>query len=322
MAKAPRTQPIRCAAHLLGGLALLLLIVFGNIPSEAEWAPVVANAAHGPVSAILSMIVMSGLRDWSTNPSLRSRAVGSVIGVILLGILVELVQGAIGHDAELRDVLTDAIGALAGACFYSAVALRHSQRRDGFRRALASAVLFSVILAAPVLIMLAAYVATDLRSPVLVDANQPLGMYFMGAHWITPRVEPLPERWQASTGKHAGYHVMLDNKEHWGLSLRQFHSDWRAWQWLSIEIVNPTDSVLQLNLRVFDRDDGLSNRIGWKAPLTIRPQSQLSTRLNIPAMHASGGDHAIDIKNVQGLVIAAEPNNVAQEFYVLKISLQ
>lgn len=306
-------------------IALIVLVLFGRLASPAMWAQILSDAAHGPVSAAIAILFMLMMGARGPAGTARQGLIAIAI-TTLIGILIELVQSRIGRDAELSDVITGSLGAVAGTgLFVFVIQYRVSQTAQRCSTWLISGVcglLATAVLSVPVVTMVSAYVAKQLRGPVLVDANVPLGTYFIGTHWIRPRVEPLPAAWQAASGKNRGYHVKTNNDPKWGLSFQEFHPDWRAWRSLSVELINPCDVPLHLNVRVFDREDGLSNRIGHLTPITLSAHSHRVTHIAVPAMTHPGHGQPVDTHRIRGIVISAAAGNQAPDFYLLKLWLQ
>jgi hypothetical protein len=312
-------------------IALILLVLFGELPWSANWAVVLSDAAHGPVSAIMAIILLLLMRQRGWPATVASRWILSIVVTTLLGIAIELVQSVIGRDAELSDVVTDFLGASAGTGWY-VLAIRRSHLREHpllLATGIVTAVMATVMLSIPVLTMAGAYAAKQTRWPVIIDANASFGVYFLTTYWLVADESVLPRRWQ-TTDEQAGFLVPLntltDPHQRWGLSVEEFDPHWQGKQALALDIANPTSKPLRLRLRVFDRDDGLENRSGFITTLTIPANTRMTHRVTTRDMSAGSGTQAINLGHVRGFVIDSpiddDARDGAQEFFLIKVALE
>lgn len=324
---------LRLRPLLLAGTAILLvlLVLFGQLSSHARWALVLSDSAHGPVSAVIAIIMMLLMRERGCPATLSRQWQVSIAMTTALGIIIELVQSQIGRDAEVTDVLTDLLGAVAGTGFY-VVATSHraaNQARRSMRLiGVVTATLAAVMLAIPVATMTGAYLTRQLRQPVLVDANASFGTYFLTAYWLVARTAPLPERWQTpyqSAGFLVPPETLTAPDQRWGLALHEPNPHWRRFSELAIDIVNPAPRPLKLRLRIFDRDDGLANALGYITTLEIPASTRKVATVTTQAMATGLGSQPINLDRVRGFVIDSpvdEPPTQQHHFYLVRIELQ
>jgi len=226
---------------LTTGLGLLLLVLFGRLPGDALWAGPVMDAAHGPVFALIALIVLQlrkrsagagdgRFRPWpGGGPDLAYECVLAFAVTALLGALIEVLQRFVDRDSSVADIATDCLGAVCGIGIHlflsgavpadrgraSAAApagVRHShdaehsglavpQRRVLRWGALAAACAAMGIVLAPPVAAGLAYALRDARFPVLMDADTFLGDYFVRLFDVEGVRALLPPAWR--TPEHA-----------------------------------------------------------------------------------------------------------------------
>ncbi len=309
--------------------ALILLVLFGELPSSANWATVLSDSAHGPVSAILAIICMMLMRRRAWG-STRTQWIASIAMIALLGIAIELVQSVIGRDAEVGDIVTDVLGAIVGTGAY--VVIIHCRIVPVSRKMVtigaATATLATAVWSIPVVTVAGAYAAKHLRGPVLVDANAPFGTYFIRTYWLLAHTAPLPQQWQTPS-QPAGYllplNTLTDRSQHWGFSVEEVKSDWRSYQALAVDVANPTPEPLRLYMRIFDRNDGLANNRGFITTIDVPANTRKVSVVRTRDMSAGLGSQAINLNHIRGLVFGgsdAGASNAAQAFYLIRMELQ
>jgi hypothetical protein len=300
-------------------------VLFGRLPWGERWAEVLTNCAHGPVSALIAIVVFSILRaDESPHAPIYRHWLASIGVTTLLGTLIEAVQFTIGRDAEIGDIITDLLGAIAGTGLYVYISGRAAQDRLS-RAARAAGLLCAVVaigvIAAPVVTMAAAYVARNVRFPVLMDGDSLLGSYFMTPYWIETQREKLPRLPGAATGPRTGYKVRLGAEDDWGLGLAEALPDWRERNSLIIELLNPAAESLALRVRVYDKAHGLIGRHGFITSATLKPRARTRWQIPLQEIRQAHDTQHINLAEVSGLVLYG-PGNGSKEFFVLNIRLE
>jgi len=300
--------------------ALAAVILFGQNPLGSQWAMVMANSAHGPVSALIAAVVFQ-LLTLSTSMSLTRRWALAIIVTTLLGILIEIVQGIIGRDAEVMDACNDLLGALLGA---GLAVLAAGTAEDRRLRLISSILAFigGVLIAAPVAHMAAAYVARDLRFPVLMDANRPLGDFFVTSYWLHPTREVLPADANPIEPGERGLRERDASRLAWSVAVTEVPADWRRWNTLVVELFNPAPDSKPMQLRIYDRFDGLSTKDGYIDLLTLPPRRRIRWTVSLKNIENAPIDKQIDLSHVQGLLLSSSAEERTPDFYVLNMRLE
>jgi hypothetical protein len=322
----PRSRIPSIAALLSIGITVLGLVVFGKLPDDGRWAVDVANSAHGPAFALVTLIVIVLLRLTRGHQASPLLDYWFAIAVaLLLGTLVELLQLVTGGDTSLDDILRDALGAVAAVGFFALVDSR--VRAQPLHRPVRCAGLLvgsvcTAILIAPLAITTAAYLQRHHRFPTLVDFSSPLSTYFLAVYsTVTVAREELPNGMTGGAQRVIGLHTRIAGKNWWGIALREPYPDWRGYEQLALDLANPTDVPLLLRVQIRDRHQRRERQSGYRRSIEIAPHSRRTWTIPLAHLASGEGTARVNTAIVSSIVLSRHPANQATEFYVLRIWL-
>ncbi len=313
-----------------GGLALVTLVLLGQLPFKARWASALTDFAHVPTFAMLTLVILALLRQTlSRHGGSFARDCALAIALALaVGVLIEVVQGAIGRDASTADVLRDALGALLATgwlVFFRAGSHATRWSRPVRVAGLLTGVLCSAAALAPLGVAAAAYLERNRNFPVLADFASPLGAYFLNYDKDGLEVEPerLPRKLAGDAAPVHCIHVRIANgSKWWGLFLTEPLPDWRGYDRLLLDIANPTDAPLVLSLRIRDRRQLRASKSGYSTRLTVAPRSRQATTVPLDRFTTATGTGLVDARNVGLVLLSRNKRNRADEFYVMRAWLE
>jgi len=325
----PWFQQQRYSATVLLGAAgaVLAVVVLGQIPGRGRWASELGNSAHGPAFAMVTLILIALLRRLPGRSASVLRDYSLAVAIsLLLGALIELLQLATGRDASFSDLRRDTLGALAAAGFFTlvdprvrALPSRGATRLIGLLVGVAS----TVIIVAPLVITSAAYLQRYRSFPTLVDFRSPLSGYFLGVYSaVTVEREALPSTLPGGRQGSIGLHARLAANKGWGLALWEPYPDWRGYQQLAVDLANPTDLPLLLQVHVRDRSQSNDRRAGYLGTIEIAPRSRATRVIALQEFTAAEGRAYVNPAMVHSIVLTRSPSNRAQEFYLMRIWLE
>jgi hypothetical protein len=218
---------------LLGAVAIVATVVFGELPGEGKYSGVLQDGCHAPAFATLTLIASALLAKrpqlsrvvWRPSGAARialAQAVAVVVLMALLGGATEILQGLVGRDEEFDDVVRDVVGASGAACLWLYVTLRgnpHASVRLGRIAALLACSVLAVYWAAPLVRCGLAYWTRDARFPILAQFQSSRDLYFVvdPANPQAASIEHLPDA--AATA--AALRVSLDNGRWPGMTLTE-----------------------------------------------------------------------------------------------------
>jgi hypothetical protein len=319
---------VKTAALLGSGLAVLLVVLFGRLPGHGQWVTDLSNVAHGPAFALVAIIILSLASDPKRRPiSLFAKYSAAIIGAIILGAAVEILQHFTGGDAESQDVWQNTLGALAGAggfLMFDPEASISPQRQALRRTGMVSAVTACVLMFAPLSNTASAYLHRHRAFPVLYDFSWPLSSYFLGVYSpILVERDPLPPEMTGGGHGAIGLHINLQNhQEWWGVFLREPYRDWRGYDRLSFDLANPTDVPFLLKIVVLDRDQARIEGGGYIQQFEIAPHARQTFDVPLEYMTAPEKLRNVDISMINSIVLAWNPENKGKELYVMRIWLE
>jgi len=248
------------------------------------------------------------------------------VTAVLLGVLVEVLQHFVGRDAELGDVGRDALGAVtaAGGLLVFDLRVRASPARHALRgMAFLVAVGACVLMLVPMGVTAAAYLQRYVSFPTLVDFGSNLSTYFLGVpSAVAAKREALPIDMPGGEQGVIGLHARLGaNKRGW-LAVWEPYSNWRDYDRLALDLANPTDVPLLLQVRVRDHNQGHDRQAGCLGTLAIAPQSRRTVVISLRELASATGRACVDTKRVYSIFLIEDLSNSAQDFYVMRIWLE
>lgn len=286
----------RVAAGL--GLAFVLVIVLhvvGLGPAAARYQEIFA-IAH--VLGFASVAVLTGFVsrhfEWTSNDWL---AVGAAVVVVsVLALASEGAQTLTARDANVGDLIDDALGIVAGACLVLAVRGRVWMRIA--LTALAGVSLY-ISLSAPGEILVARGL-TEVRMPILANFDRAFEAPLVrgtGAH--VERV-PAPPGWPLA-GEVAL--VVPSNKAPYaGISFHRFAPNWARFEELSFVVAAVGGDLKELTVRIHDvgHDGAYADRFNRVIEVGLEPR-----RVTIPLRDVRNGpkNRPLDLSHVEELVI-------------------
>jgi hypothetical protein len=238
------------------------------------------------------------------------------ISTLVLGELIEYVQGLIGRDDELQDVWDSGVGALLAATFCSTQIRKLSVLQRYLWRLLA----LSVLIAVPWSIWSALADEFFIRQqfPVLTDFSTPFEM----------------SRWHANTAKihlqkNGGPEppflaVDFQPATYSTVTLKYFYRDWRGYKHIILDMTNPESTDLNVILRIHDRlheqhQYALNDR--FNRALLIKPGRQRIV-IAIDDIKNAPVSRKMDMQHIEELSIFTMRSRTYHHLSIYKIYLE
>jgi hypothetical protein len=229
----------------------MLVAVFGELGSGAL-GQVAQNTAHVPAFGFIAWLALQWLQGPRALSALDKRDYATAFLVaVTLGILVELLQALLGRDAEVQDVIHDAIGAIATLCIvgaYDAYRAPDRSRMIGYASCAVIALAWGTY---PLVWASAAWLKREYQFPVLIEFDSRLDAFFLTANDMQPRIEKIPTALAHENGEKALL-MSLTNGTYPGIDAEDLHTDWTGYSTLSFDATNVTARTIELSIRVHD----------------------------------------------------------------------
>jgi hypothetical protein len=309
-------------------LTVLGVVLFGRISGEGHWIADLSNSAHGPAFALVTLILIVLLRRMPHRHAsvLRDYLLAMAV-TVLLGALIELLQLLTGGDASFDDLGRDTLGAVAATGFLSLCdpQLRNLHSHRAIRRSgLLLGVASTAIVLVPLTTALAAYLQRQCNFPTLVDFSSPLGTYFVGAYsTVAIKREALPNAVTGGAYRTVGLRVRLGKSQRWSVVVWEPYPDWRSYEKLAIDLANPTNVPLLLQMRVRDRSQrGEGEQSGYIGAIEIAPRSRRTHLVALREMTQAKNHKPINFAMVDAILLTQNSANRVRDFYIMRIWLE
>jgi hypothetical protein len=280
-------------ARLLLATAIVLTVIFGELPGEGRYVGVLQDSCHAPAFAALALIALTLLQ-----PRRLAYVILVVVGLTVVGAATEIIQGLIGRDREFDDVVSDCVGASGMASLWLYATWRGTNRGARLRRS--AAVLVCLALAAywatPLMRCGLGYWARDARFPVLAEFESTRDLYFVVTDPAPPRLVPVQQQELA-------LRVALDAGRWPGLTLTEPVADWRGWHELLLDLENPGSAPLALRLRISDRTHSGDFADRFNSDVALAPLSRATVRFAVEAIAAAPHGRRMDMTRVAQLML-------------------
>lgn len=328
---ARNTNAPTAAVLVVGILGLLSLLLFIRIQSGNEWMRVSLDASHGPIFAVVAMLVASllarrgGPARASTWPDWPLYMQALAIS-IALGALIEFLQGFEGRPPSFFDVMTDTAGALFGLST-RALATRPAA---GEPRAVVGQNPWPVValglaglafvLWRPMHVALA-YAHRAAAFPAIADFSSAHGLDFVTTDGVGAAIAVIPAPWAHGPGERA-LEIRYDTQHPPAVQVVEPQGDWRAFRVIAVDLTNAGPGELALVLRILDATHDWSNEDRFNLPLVIPPRSRTTVRVALPAVEAAPATRRMDMARIANVMLFGRSPATPGELYVSRIWLE
>jgi hypothetical protein len=306
---------VACVALLLGAVALS--------PSWDQWLwlRTLHDFAHGPVFGAIAVLAMLALSHMP--PTARGSASSHYFWAfgcaVFLGGLTELVQWRTGRDPSWIDFGTDVLGVATFLLLYSLFDSR--LRRKGLREwGTLGALMGLAFMASPMIRTAHAYYERSRAFPQIIDIHRGLSSYFIIARQAKTRIEPLPTRW-SNTNESALRVEFLQGK--WqGVAHNEPPEDWRGYESLVVDVVNPTSVPLKIMVRIDDQAHDWRDADRYNGRFEIAPETRERLRIKLSDIQQAPKDREFDLARVARILVFRQNDSEAPVMYLVRIGLE
>ena len=309
---------VRNHLRILAGtvVAILLLAIHFVTPSRSGlWLQTYYDSMHVPLFGIIAVCILlvTPVR-WSR----RKRLLTVMGAVIALSVLSEMAQIPTARDASLSDLFADWFGAagfLAAAIVFSA----HISVPKGRGRYL---VLLGVALVAwplmPLAKVSAAYLERNQLLPTLANFDSKFGDVFYRMQNAQIRTV------RRSTNQSISAEITLGDGPWPGIIFHDLWPNWESYSELVIQIENPENEPLPVNIRVHDRrhrdgDQPFSDR--FNHTIDLAPGNQI-VRISMLDIEDAPARRQMDLFAIDGIVIFYTQQEAGRRLFLHEIRLE
>ena len=238
-------------------LATMYLLFGIDLPGHTMLWREIGNAGHIPLFGVIAIALLifsrAFLSGWLKRPILHYAF--AFILASGLGFATEFLQWFTPRDADFWDIVRDVIGAagfLGLAAAYDK-SLSGSLGKKGLARGMIIAASVSILIAglSPVIAWMTADIYRSLRLPVICDFESPAERFFIRLHHAELARVEAPDTWRKESSNRVGLVDFLP-AEYPELYMLEPYPDWSRYHRFSFEVFNPSDSAVNLTLRIED----------------------------------------------------------------------
>ena len=238
------------------------------------------------------------------------------VTTLVLGELIEYIQGLIGRDDELQDVWDSAVGALLAVTFFSVqVCTLARWQRYAWRF-----VAIVVLVAVPWSIWSALTDEYFIRRqfPVLCDFSTPFELSRWQKNTATIHRE------QSGESKKRFLAVDFQPAIYSTVTLKHFYPDWRGYKHIVLEVTNPENTDFRVILRIHDRlhkrhHFELNDR--FNRALLVHPGRQRIT-IDMDDVQNAPVSRKMDLQHIEELSLFTMQSKSYHHLWIHKIYLE
>jgi len=304
----------------IAALAIVLTVIFGDLPGEGMFVAVLQNGCHSPAFAVLSLITLALLTPRIRPP--LGRAALTVTLMVLCGAATEGIQSLFGRDAELEDVVNDLAGSLAVTGFW----LYLHWRLEG-RARIGRGIVLLVCAGAvaywlnPFVQCALAYWHRHAEFPVLAQFHSQRDLDFISSSGSDTRIVPAAPLADGGPAEPA-LQASLDSGPWPGITVSEPAPDWHGYHTLALDLGNPGTLELPLRFRVNDRAHKGDVDDRFNMDLTLLPGVRKTVRIPVESIAASPRTRRMDMGRISQLTLFRDGGAPGQVVRLYRIWLE
>lgn len=239
--------------------SVLLALTYLQLPGKTLFWSALQNSGHSIVFAGLVMIFLLLVRLETDRLQIQS-VVLIVVGLALLGVLIEVAQELTGRGGSTSDMVSNMVGILGGAfLFWSLNRVMTSSRPKNTQNTVLTCVLATIglLIMAWGIRLPAVYFVTNMQRsslPILADFENPGAEYYVDGNGSIQHVGR-HEQWTGNNS-HSVKVRYLPGK--WpNIAFREPEQDWSQYSRITFKVFNPSNRPMPLSVRIDDSSLGL-----------------------------------------------------------------
>ncbi|MCU7892861.1 MAG: VanZ family protein [Candidatus Thiodiazotropha sp. (ex Ustalcina ferruginea)] len=310
------SQSLRYPGLLLFSALFSVVLLLGvTLPGHSRLINALQDSGHFLIFTLLSLAVL-----WSYKTKTDKYFWPILLGCLLFGAVMEIVQYTIGREASLYDLLMNAMGVTSGGLLFSGMIRRSIPRGLSV---LAAVLLFVIAFSGPLYWLFVSQVR-NADFPILVNLEGTTASAFLqGSNGGDVRIINRPTNWPAdiAADQERCAIVLLEEGAWPGVSLIEPEPDWRGYQSLELSLYSEQQRMLPLSLRINDRthNNKFKDRFNQRLELSYG-----YNRFTIPLkeIENSPSGRRMDLSTITNLLIFGTKRQIGSEFYLLSMRLR
>lgn len=311
----------------LGFFSCLALVTLVQLPGDMMLWREIQNTGHIPVFGLLTLIALflNRTTGLTARHNIAQEYLIALTAILVTGITIELVQPAIGRDADIGDVLRNLVGSVSFLGLFAAIDTRlggfWGTKKRIWRNTLAGLSLLLLITALiPASGLLLSQIQRDRAFPVLIDFDAQWPQAYLSIQNARLSRVDAPDSWPAYANTTVAQ-ITLQPAPYPGITLEEPSSDWSGFSRLAFHVYSEEPQAYRLTLRIHDRQHNYRFEDRYNATFTIVPGDNL-IHIPIETIRSAPATRAMDMTAIKNLMIFAIGPERPLQFYLSDIQLK
>lgn len=320
-------MPYKPNVPLITLTAIVLVLLFGELPGNSLFWREVQNLGHTFLFAVAAVLVLLLLRDMTESFRRVHLKVYASAGLIsmLIGVLTEIVQLLMGRDSSIIDVMRDLAGIIAGLGIYACVDpyLQPHWLASPKRKRTGIAVLsFCVFTASlfPLASLSVAYVQRESAFPVVVDLTAKWSETFTRTKYAT--VEIVVDQKPGAVDKVKRLALVHFKRAIYpGVTMIELYPDWSSFEVLTLNIYSQHASTFDLVLRVHDKQHNQAYSDRFNRRLIVKTGAN-NFRIPLRNIKHAPASREMEMAKISELTLFSVKTVAPLSFYLSAVRLE
>ena len=286
-------------------IAILLIILFVNLPGNSIFMDEVQNTGHsiafGTFAVIILIIVKKSKFHAQKSPV--SPYLFALVVSVLMGGATEFIQHFIGRDAEISDIIRDALGAAAFLSLHFSFWRKTSSGAGRSLKLLVGvfSVIITIVLFVPLYLNAKNYVERDASFPVICDFGQKWVTQFITLRDCKMKIITAPEKWNSEFPGHVA-HILLNRSQYPGFSIHEPYSNWSGYSYLCFDMYSEMKDTVYLTLRIDDKHHNNEYNDRYNKTFPVAPGAN-SYQFSLNDIKSAPASRESDMSSIRSIVI-------------------
>jgi hypothetical protein len=308
-------------------IAIVLTVLFGELPDNSLFWQEVQNSGHTFLFAVIAVLILLLLQNSAVGLRREHLKLYMLAGLtsLLVGVLTELVQLAIGSDSSAMDIMRDLAGIVAGLGLFASVDKTLEPHWLKSRQIIKTGIVVVSICALaaglfPLAHLSAAYVQRKEAFPVIVDlkAERPVPFIQVKNAIVKAGVDQ-----QVSTVVNLKNLTLVQFSPglYPGVSIVEPYPDWSSFEMLLLEIYSEQAETFDLVVRVHDEKHNHVYSDRFNKKLVVKA-GENHFQIPLHDIEHAPIDREMDMTQISELILFAEQPVDPISFYMGVIRLE
>ena len=298
-----------------------------EIPGNTFLSREINNAGHFPFFGILSLLFL-GLSSLFLGKIIKGRLWNYIIAfamTLLIGGLHEYSQIIGPRDADIRDLVRDAAGAITFLGLYMIYDKQMAALWEKWGRKIKimffmGAFILIVSMLIPSALWGGAYLYRNQNFPLICGFESIWGNKFLKTQDATIKTTLPPEKWENKIGNYVGK-LTFFIAAYPGLAIEEPYPDWSGHKLLSFKVFSELDSSVRISIRIEDSQHNNDENDRFNRAFTVDPGLN---KISIPLdeIRKAPTTRDMDMTDIRAIILFAYKPDKEFSLYLDDIRLE